>query len=359
MKINFSIFLLIMLTSCRENAQKEYSIVEGEYLHQSTQEFNYKKRLSEYEMFENPLVSMIPKNGVEPYDLNSSLFSDYAMKKRFIYLPEGQSMKYREEEAFEFPEGSIIFKFFYYPKDFRSPEVDLLIIETRLLLKENNDWTALTYVWDTTQTDGFLSISGENQNVSWVNQNGKSENVNYSIPNLIQCKSCHEYKGKLEPIGPAARHLNKDYNFTSEKINQLSYFSNKGWLKDMLEIQNIPKIVNYEYKETGTLDQRARAYLDVNCAHCHRKEGPAKNSALNLLTTESNPISYGVYKTPIAAGIGSGGFKYDILPGKPDESILLYRMKSLNPGIMMPELGRKMNHNIGIELISEWITNLK
>jgi hypothetical protein len=60
----------------------------------------------------------------------------------------------------------------------------------------------------------------------------------------------------------------------------------------------------------------------------------------------------------VAAGRGSGGFRYDVFPGHPEESILLHRMKSLDPGVMMPEMGRKLVHDEGVALIEEWIRSL-
>ena len=70
-------------------------------------------------------------------------------------------------------------------------------------------------------------------------------------------------------------------------------------------------------------------------------------------------IHLGLYKKPVATGRGSGGLKYSIVPGKPDESILLHRMDSLDPGVMMPESGRKLSHSEGVALINDWIISLK
>lgn len=360
---NFLIPILIFFSICFiPNAckQKEQSVqitVEN-YTHSSIEDVKALKKLSDYDMFELPLAEIKPKDGVLPYDLNSSLFTDYAFKKRFIYLPEGTAMSYHEDQAFDFPEGSLIFKFFYYPKDFRLPEKDLQHIETRVLIRENNDWTALTYIWNEAQNDAFLTIAGETKTVAWIDEAGKNQTINYSVPNLIQCKSCHEFNSKMMPIGPAARHLNKPYTFTTSTINQLDHFITLDKLQGITSAASCPKLADYTDTSLSKND-RARAYLDINCAHCHRPEGPAKNSALNLLASEKNPIAYGVMKTPIAAGIGSGGLKYDIVPGKPDQSILHYRMHSLQPGVAMPELGRKMAHTEGLALITDWISEME
>ena len=106
---------------------------------------------------------------------------------------------------------------------------------------------------------------------------------------------------------------------------------------------------------SGTLDARARAWLEINCAHCHNPDGPARNSGLDLLASQRNPTSFGIFKTPVAAGLGSGGLSYDIVPGQPDQSILAYRIASTHPGVMMPELGKRLVHEEGVALIRQWI----
>ena len=106
---------------------------------------------------------------------------------------------------------------------------------------------------------------------------------------------------------------------------------------------------------SGTLDQRARAWLEINCAHCHNPIGPARNSGLDLRVAQIEPRKFGIYKTAVAAGRGSGGFDFDIVPGHPDDSIIMFRLKSTDAGIMMPELGKRMIHTEGVELVREWI----
>jgi hypothetical protein len=107
------------------------------------------------------------------------------------------------------------------------------------------------------------------------------------------------------------------------------------------------------------LEQRALAYLDINCAHCHNPAGQAQTSGLFLDWKTTDKTAYGFMKTPVAAGRGSGGRQYDIVPGRPDQSILYYRMASTDPGVMMPEMGRKLNHAEGLKLIEEWIKSLQ
>ncbi len=110
--------------------------------------------------------------------------------------------------------------------------------------------------------------------------------------------------------------------------------------------------------DEGDLFSRARSYLDGNCAHCHSPGRPADTSGLYLDYSETREVNWGVNKPPVAAGRGSGGLEVDIKPGEPDRSILLYRVNSADPGIMMPELGRSLIHREGVDLIEKFIESL-
>ena len=160
-------------------------------------------------------------------------------------------------------------------------------------------------------------------------------------------------------FGPTARQLNKEYHYHNEVKNQLEKWNHLHMIEKLPSLSEIPKIANWDDPTSGTIDQRARAWLDINCAHCHNTKGPAKTSGLFLDYYEDNSKALGIFKTPIAAGRGSGGLKYAIVPGKPNESILVYRFDSTDPGIMMPELGRTLVHTEGLNLIKNWIISLK
>ena len=97
----------------------------------------------------------------------------------------------------------------------------------------------------------------------------------------------------------------------------------------------------------------------MHCGHCHNKDGAADTSALLLDGSHDLAINMGVCKTPVAAGGGAGDKRYSIVPGSPEESILIYRMLSDQPDEMMPELGRSLVHDEGIELIHSWIEQMQ
>ena len=171
------------------------------------------------------------------------------------------------------------------------------------------------------------------------------------MPNANQCKNCHaEHDNKSTPLGPKARHLNKD--------GQLEAMVAAGQLTGAPDPTTWPKAPDAFDASTGTLDQRARAWLDINCGHCHNPKGLARTSGLYLDITETDPAVFGVCKPPVATGRGSGGLQYDILPGQPDQSILVYRISSTAAEVKMPELGRNLVHEEGVALIREWITSM-
>lgn len=321
-----------------------------------------KENLSEYSFFVGNIAEQLPAAGILPYSLNTPLFSDYAEKLRFIKLPDNQHfVEYNDQEVFAFPIGTTIIKTFYYPKDFRNPELGRQLLETRLLVHETDGWKALEYVWNDAQTDAVLEVAGDFKEVAYTDAAGKLQQHNYLIPNLNQCKGCHNINEKMVPIGPSARQLNGSYQQwggTKHAENQLIAWAKTGHLRQLPDLAQVPQLPIWDKPETGSLNDRARAYLDINCAHCHRPNGPASTSGLNLNIRNQDLTTLGFHKAPVAAGRGTGNRRSDIVPSKPDDSILLYRMESTDPGVMMPEVGRKIAHREGIALIRSWIESL-
>jgi uncharacterized repeat protein (TIGR03806 family) len=314
------------------------------------------ERLSQYGLFAGAPAEQVPAEGVIPYDLNSALFSDYAEKSRFVKLPPGTHAAYHESETFEFPIGTVIAKTFAYPRDARDPSKGRRLIETRVLRRDVDGWIALPYVWNAAQTEATLDVAGDAVDVRWIHGDGRERTNSYIIPNVNQCKGCHQSGGSLMPIGPKARHLNRDFAYRDGRENQLARWVRLGALDGAPPPDRAPRLAAWDDPRSGSLEARARAWLEINCAHCHNSQGPARNAGLDLSASQTNPALFGVNKPPVAAGIGSGGRMYDIVPGRPDESILAYRIASTHPGVMMPELGKRLVHEEGVALVREWIT---
>jgi uncharacterized repeat protein (TIGR03806 family) len=317
------------------------------------------EKLSAYALFRGDGSTQEPAAGVIPYDINTPLFSDYATKYRFIRLPAGKSATYHDSDVFEFPKGTVIVKTFAYLADLRDPTKGRRLIETRLLIHRPDGWIGLPYVWNDEQTEATLQIIGGTRDVRWIHTDGRERTNNYIIPNVNQCLGCHENQKVMRPIGPKARNLNKDFAYPKGKENQFTHWTRLGALHGAPAAAEAPRMAVWNDPATGSLEQRARAWLEINCAHCHNPAGPARTSGLDLMATQTDPYKYGIGKTPVAAGRGSGGRSFDIVPGRPDQSILMYRLESMEPGVMMPELGRRLTDDEGIALVRQWVASLK
>lgn len=301
--------------------------------------------LGEFHLLTGP-YGQKPNAGVTPYRLNTPLFSDYAEKFRYYYVPPGKKIGWQDAGVLDFPVGSVLIKSFGYPVDMRAPAKGLRIIETRLLIRRTSGWVALPYVWNADGSDAVLRRAGMRIDVSWTHLDGKPRAISYAIPNVNQCKGCHDDgAGGISPIGPKARNLNRD--------GQLEAALHAGRI-DRLPA-TIPRLPVWDDPASASVALRARAYLEVNCAHCHNPKGPANTSGLWLNWEQGPGPNLGIYKRPTAAGRGSGNDEFAIDPGHPERSIILYRMQSLDPGIAMPELGRASVHREGVALLSQWI----
>lgn len=356
MKVTLLGFMILLLIGC-ETRKQEIVVLPEEKVTIDLSGVG-KARLSDYGFFEGDLKELQPASDVIPYALNSALFTDYAFKQRFVKIPAGSRVKFNGHDVLNFPDGTVLIKNFYYPADFNRPSENIRILETRLLILESGNWKALPYIWNEEQTEAYLDVAGKTLEVAWKQQDGKLRQIHYSIPNMNQCKGCHLRGDRVMPIGPTARQLNGEYEYKSGTKNQLVYWQEAGLLENMPPINSVTRLASYE-DPSQTINDRARAWLEINCAHCHRADGPAKNSGLHLLADETNLSKLGVGKAPVAAGKGSGGLLYGIVPGKPEESILQFRIESVHPGIMMPELGRSITHEEGVALVRQWILDMK
>ena len=331
--------------------------------------------LSDYNLFAN---SSDPTAGAHsggmPYDLNTQLFTDYSSKYRFVFVPAGKKANYSTNESMDFPVGTVISKTFALPADTTKRGVaNETLVETRLLIKRATGWSALPYVYNAEQSDAVLAKAGAIQ-AKQVIHKGETLSFDYVVPSMNQCKQCHQFKADdssqavFVPIGPKARHLNKDYPYSDGSMNQLLKWQSAGILQgvpDVTSIDTVPAFHDSDEANIATLSdtalmKTAKGYLDINCAHCHRPEGNASNTGLKLefwrTYEEDSGYSHGTCKSPVA--YGGGSLSYDVVPGHADTSILHFRMDSTTPGDRMPEIGRGLSHTEGTALIAEWIKRL-
>ncbi len=316
------------------------------------------EKLSDYQLFEGALADFQAGPYLLPYDLNTPLFSDYAEKARFLYIPPSERIIYQDEATLDFPVGTLMFKNFYFLLDERDPALGKRVIETRVLARLEDGWRAYSYLWNEAQTEATYRVTGGPVAVSWIQQDGTDRSIQYIIPNQVECQNCHQIGEPLLPLGPKPRNLNRNFDYPEGSQNQLEKWEEKGWLESAPDPGSVTPMATWDDPTSGTLEDRARAYLDVNCAHCHRPEGDADNSGLFLNLENDNLTALGFCKPPVAAGGGSGEFQFGIVPGKPDSSILVYRMEATGIEIRMPETGRSEVHEEGVALIRDWISSL-
>lgn len=317
--------------------------------------------------------SMVYNDGVVPYELNMPLFSDYALKRRAIFLPEGESARYQENDAFDYPVGTLILKSFLVPADMRSPEKDQRLVETRLLIHQADGWEQWPYTWAEDGLNAKLDRSGEIIPMSFIDAGGETVSFTYLVPQKNQCAQCHELADAdnedaryITPIGPKARHLNRGVVTEEGEQNQLQWLADSGLLTGLPPLDQVDAsaveatVDDLSALSPEQLDQSARDYLDINCAHCHNPEGVnGISSQLFLNHDNADDFHLGVCKKPGSAGEGTGGFVYDIVPGNADESILVYRMETDELGAIMPLLGRNLIHTEGVALVRAWIDGME
>ena len=295
------------------------------------------RTLSAYGFFADA-AAQAPGFRVQPYRLNTPLYSDGADKLRFVYLPQGTQMQADGEGLLRLPVGAALIKTFAFGEG-----ENRRLIETRLLLHRTDGWVALPYRWNEAQTDAELALAGGRLEIDTPDHG----TISYRIPNKNQCKECHGLNDAVVPIGPKARNLSL------------------AWLEGRVAEGNLDKVPagadtlpHWENRQEASASDAARAYLDVNCAHCHRPQATASNSGLDLRWEQDKPMALGVMKRPVAAGRGSGGHEFSVLPGRPESSIMVHRMNSAEPGVAMPELGKSTVDEEGVAVVRRWIAGM-
>jgi uncharacterized repeat protein (TIGR03806 family) len=388
-----------VLSACGSSSEQEFNPVV-DHCEQQVEGVNWEAllnsdcaKLSQYNLFADASNSTKGANGNGiPYDLSTPLFTDYASKYRFVFVPEGKKATYSEHEVMEFPVGTVLVKTFSMPANTANRGVNETAIETRLLINRTDGWTSLPFYWDSTDDASYI-VTGKTVAMN-ITHNGEPLSFNYGVPQKNQCTNCHavvpvlqnsddKRKSIFKPIGPKARFLNTDYDYGDQVENQLLHWENAGILsgapvnKTTIDTAPIFKdstdISGLTHDE---LNKTARAYLDINCAHCHRDEsltipeanyaGAAGDSGLTLEFNrifEDDTVRFGVCKTAVAGGhpadeSGYNAFPRDVIPQHADKSYLVFRMNTNDGRHKMPELGRGSIHSEGVTLISAWINTL-
>jgi len=297
--------------------------------------FGFKPNISQMGVFSGVLSDLIPADGVQLYELNSTLFTDYTTKQRLVKLPTGGALQYNGNDLLPtYPDETLIAKTFYYNIDDRDPSLGQQIIETRIFLKINGIWEVGDYIWNAAQTDATFTSDGSEIPISYIDNAGETQNVAYLIPSQQDCFTCHNNQDITAPIGMKLRSMNFQPSYTSQ--NQLDFFITNGLLEGISSSAGVSVLPNWE-DATLDINDRGRAYLDINCAHCHRPGS-------------SVPAQFDMdfrLETPYAdSKIYDKRFSIEI------------RFSNNIEGYRMPVLGRTVIHQEALAMLQEYLGQL-
>lgn len=360
-----ALFLCLLLSGCggnsssRNDSAEHIGSTEG-VCHRTESGINWAalqttrcEFLSDYGLFTGAPNNFANSLGI-PYELSNELFTDHARKYRYIYLPEdNKKMGFEEQKALDFPVGTALMKILALPA-FSTAEADEDIIEVRLMVRRHNGWIFIPYVWDETINDARLTNLGSTTPAYFTHQ-GQILEFDYESPTRQRCEQCHQKTHDKQlsfvPIGPKTRYLNRTVKIDGNTVNQLEHWQALGLIDLPSPASSLPSAPNWRDKNLN-LHQRAKAYLDINCAYCHNDSGSAALSGLRL-EYERSSLDYNHGICNSAHGWRGGGF--DIWPGRGDKSSIPLRMELSGATDRMPPIGRAVADKEAVALIRQWI----
>jgi uncharacterized repeat protein (TIGR03806 family) len=282
-----------------------------------------------------------PASGLIPYSINAPFWSDGAVKERWIALPDGQNMAVAGDGDWTPPNGSVLVKNF---------RLGSTLVETRLLMHHTDgSWAGYSYQWNDAQTDATLVSGGATK--TWGSQV-------WIYPSEAGCQQCHTAAAG-RALGLETQQLNRGFTYpaTGRTANEVATLNAIGTLTPPITADpaTLPALPD-PAGATGTLDQRARAYLHANCAQCHRPGGPTPVNLDFRYTTALNQTN-ACNVDPQAGDAGIGAGAKIIAPGSAANSVLVARVNQRGLD-QMPPLASNQVDTAGVALLTQWINGL-
>ena len=309
--------------------------------------------LSEAGVFAN-MTSQRPAPGLIPYAVNAPLWADGTAKGRWLALPDTARMGFAVDAPWDFPNGTVLVKNFYLPGV--GPQDRGRIVETRLLVKriEGEVWDGFSYEWNQAGTQAVLLAGRARRlySVSDPEAPGARRQYEHRFPSRADCIACHTPASGYV-LGLRTAQLNRAYDYGPVVDQQLRSFDHIGLFSEDIgdQYDSWPRLPD-PLGTAGSVAERARAYLDANCAHCHRPGGGGR-VALDL--RYGTPLAQTGLLAPAALGdLGLEG-AMRLAPGAPERSVLYRRMLDLGRW-RMPPLASGRADGAGTELIHQWIS---
>jgi uncharacterized repeat protein (TIGR03806 family) len=319
-------------------------------------------RLSMTGLFRD-VSTLEPHEYLVPYEVNLPFWSDGTVKRRWISLPTQSSgaelpaekITFSREGSWRFPSGTVFVKHFDAPA---SPpkRPQPVPLETRVIVRDSGEGIyAVTYRWNANGTDATLLDVGEQVSI----MEDEVSRFDWTIPSRTDCLACH-VKASGWILGVRTRQIAKPVNdpLTGDTGDQIWQWSERGWFSESFtpeQIARLPRHPNLD-DQTASLEDRVRAYLDVNCSNCHQpNSGIHANLDLRIETEigRTNLLNGNVLKT-----FGIPGAQA-IHVGSPDQSILYRRFTSGDPGEVMPPIAHRRVDRGAQAIMAAWIESIR
>lgn len=322
-----------------------YELVENETQDTSA---DFPRLLSQTGLFTS-LADLTPSPGVIPYQPAARIWLDGTDSQAYVAIPSDQPIvPHNNPVHWQYPAGTVLAKTI-----FDSSQPNARRLETQVLLHDGTEWNPYTYAWNDHQTDADLVSSEGAQTTRLVEDpvDGAVE-VPYRFYSRTECRVCHNHRagGGLGFELSNLDHQVLDDDGTS--LSQLQRLIDAGVLADKGRAE--PVFVD-PYDLTADLDRRARSYLAINCANCHRRGGGG-TSPLELPLDQPLANTNALDAKPTQGDFGIRDARV-IAPGDPYRSVLYYRLATAGPG-SMPRLGGRTTDVAGVQLIHDWIASL-
>ena len=307
--------------------------------------------LSDTDIFSN-VASLTPAPGFVEFDVNVPYWSDGATKRRWIAVPNGQRITFSPTGAWTFPVGTIVVQQLDMPLTDGDPS-SARRLETRVLVQELGGWAGFVYKWNQAQTDATL-LAGADSEILTITTSSGTRTQQYDYPSRTQCLECHTTAAS-SILGVRTRQMNRVFAMPNATDNQLralnhvSYFTTD--IGAATQYEAYPDIAD----ASVPVAERARTYLDVNCAHCHRPDGPT-GLDLDLRIDTADDLMNAIDRTPQAGDLGIANARI-IAAGAKESSVLWERMRRLDANRMPPLASHRVD-DTGVALVGEWIDSL-
>ena len=307
---------------------------------------DWPKKLSETEIFADVKARRMSDAYVE-YKVNAPFWSDGADKKRYFRLPEGTTINYRSEGSWEVPVGTEIIK------NFRASESNRML-ETRVIKRIDSGWEAATYIWDKKSSDATLYPEGK-QLERWMPVKGQKEwkPTTWHGPSSSECAACH-----VDSAGYVLGLNTAQLNDVDGEQNQIAKLIAAKLLNGAPEEFDGSDAARHcdPGDVACDLETRARVLLDVNCAMCHRPNGPG-NANIDLRFATKLGDTRMMNEKPAQGDLGIAEARI-VKPGDAAGSLLYRRMNTISNG-RMPNIGSNVIDEKATELIREWIDSME